>query len=421
MKKKAYKGVEINKINIEKINASVAGKKIVVGIDAAKTKYFASLMDEKRDVLQTIKWEHPLESAGFVSLITNLSAKSFEVALEPTGTYGDPIRNAFILEGIDVYRVSAKRTHDAAEVYDGVPSWHDAKSAAIVAKLHWDGASELWPLRSKNERDLSAAVNTMDCLHKNLQQELNRLEALISRHWPEATNHLGLDSVSLLELFSKIGGPKSISAVSNKARRLMKSVGGSFLADKKIENIIESSSNTVGLYMTQVEEEEFKYLSNRIRDVQKQLKKSKRKVENITKSESSAHDMGKVVGMATSAVLISGAGSPCNYKSSSQWIKSLGLNLKEKSSGKHQGKLTITKRGSGRARRWLYFASLRLINQDEIVKAWYSKKVTRDSGVKMKAIMAVTRKLAAALWHVAQGKRFDTRLMFDVRCLSFAT
>ncbi len=31
--------------------------------------------------------------------------------------------------GIALYRVSPKRVHDAAEVYDGVPSLHDAKAA----------------------------------------------------------------------------------------------------------------------------------------------------------------------------------------------------------------------------------------------------------------------------------------------------
>ena len=62
--------------------------------------------------------------------------------------------------GFEVFRVNPKRSHDAAEVYDGVPSLHDAKSAAIVAKLHLDAASERWAIRSDQERELDGVVNT---------------------------------------------------------------------------------------------------------------------------------------------------------------------------------------------------------------------------------------------------------------------
>jgi hypothetical protein len=37
----------------------------------------------------------------------------------------------------------------------------------------------------------------------------------------------------------------------------------------------------------------------------------------------------------------------------------MGLNLAERSSGKWQGKLKISKRGSSKVRRWLYMAALR--------------------------------------------------------------
>jgi len=75
--------------------------------------------------------------------------------------------------------------------------------------------------------------------------------------------------------------------------------------------------------------------------------------------------------------------------------------------------LRITKRGSGTARMYLYMAALRLIQHDKIIKAWYSKKISRDGGMKMKAIVAIMRKLAAALWHVGKGVAFDASMLFD--------
>jgi hypothetical protein len=35
----------------------------------------------------------------------------------------------------------------------------------------------------------------------------------------------------------------------------------------------------------------------------------------------------------------------------------------------------------------------------------------------MKAIIAIMRKLVTALWHVARGKTFDTRKLFNVERL----
>ena len=67
------------------------------------------------------------------------------MALEPSGTYGDPLRQALSDAGIAVVRVSPKAAHDYAEVFDGVPSQHDGKDAAVVAELAALGKSTPWP------------------------------------------------------------------------------------------------------------------------------------------------------------------------------------------------------------------------------------------------------------------------------------
>lgn len=90
------------------------------------------------------------------------------------------------------------------------------------------------------------------------------------------------------------------------------------------------------------------------------------------------------------------------------------MNLKERSSGESKGGLHITKRGPGIARMMLYMAVLRLLQTDEVVGGWYAKKVGRMGGEqKSKAVVAIMRKLAGALWHVAKGSAFDARKLFD--------
>jgi len=97
------------------------------------------------------------------------------------------------------------------------------------------------------------------------------------------------------------------------------------------------------------------------------------------------------------------------------------LNLKEKSSGKYQGRLRITKWGSGRARQYLWLAVSRWRKKDAIVQAWYAAKVKRDGGSKARAVVALMRKLVRALFHVARGAPMNTDGLFDVSRLRLIT
>ena len=418
MKKGVYRSTEITKVNIEQLAEKVKGKRLVFGVDIAKQdNYGAVMIWGQKDAVITIKWRHPERSREMVQLLKGLGAAKVEVALEPSGTYGDSVRKLFWEEEIEVYRVSAKRSHDAAEVYDGVPSWHDAKSGAVIGKLHVDGASSLWQLEGAKERDLAAVVNTMDMVQQQYQQNANRLEALMARHWPEAGEIVELGGATFLELLGRFGSAEMISLQADEARKLMRRVGGGFLGQKKIEHLISSAQKTIGISMTAIEAEEARFLAQRTRELQKELHQAKKRVERQGAQKKSVVAMSKVTGKTTAAVLVAGGGDPTEYPTPTQWVKGLGLNLKERSSGKHKGRLKITKRGSGRARRWLYFVVLRLIQKDAVIKSWYGRKVVRDGGVKMKALIALMRKIASGLWHVAQGNEFDSRKLFDVKRL----
>ncbi|PXF57673.1 MAG: IS110 family transposase, partial [Deltaproteobacteria bacterium] len=148
-------------------------------------------------------------------------------------------------------------------------------------------------------------------------------------------------------------------------------------------------------------------LCSETRSLQQKASSAQDKVERLTLDTESVNAMIDVIGKKTAAVLHSELGDVSRYDNAGSYVKSMGLNLKEHSSGKHKGKLKITKRGSGTVRMYLYIAVLRLIQKNFIVQAWYQRKLHRDGGTKMKAVVAVIRKLARALWHVGQGKRFD--------------
>ena len=87
----------------------------------------------------------------------------------------------------------------------------------------------------------------------------------------------------------------------------------------------------------------------------------------------------------------------------------MGLNLAERSSGRWQGKLKISKRGSALARRWLYLAALRWL-RDEPVRSWYLRQKEQRRGEAKPAVVGVMRKLALALYQVGgRGAAFEGR------------
>ncbi len=351
-------------------------------------------------------------------MLKELRWDSLEVAMEPSGTYGDSLRTQFQAQGIAVYRVSPKRCHDASEVFDGVPSSHDAKAAAIIGWLHLQGSSEEWPMQGDEQRELTAAIKIMELHDDTYYRYLNRLEALTMRYWPELTRYLKLYSATLLELLMEYGSPGDVVQDIEGAKILMIKTGGCSLKLTKIESVLESAKTSLGVKCVEAEREHVQILCSEIRRFQKLRRQAKSKIEELTYSIDSVREMAPVIGKVTSAVLYTVLGDVREYGNAGSIVKTLGLNLKERSSGKHKGLLRITKRGSGSARRYLYMAVLRLIQRDSIIKAWYQKKVIRDGGIKKKAIVAIMRKLAGALWHVGKGSKFESAKLFDVNRLA---
>lgn len=418
MKKRVYKATKVKKLNLEKLKNEVEGKDIVLSVDVAKEAFMAVVMGKDKERIITISWQHPFESQLFFdTILKELPWRSLEVALEPSGTYGDCLRTYFQEQGVSVYRVSPKRSHDAAEVFDGVPSTHDAKASAIIGWLHLEGSSEIWPMQTNDQRELGAAIQSMKLHDKTFYCYINKLEGLTMRYWPELTQHLQLQSATLLELLMKYGSPESVAQDIEQAKRLMIKTGGSMLKGTKIAKVLESAKISLGVKCIEAERAVLQELCYEIRRLQKLRRQAKRKIEELTKNIDCVREMTPVIGKVTAAILYMTIGDVKEYDNAGSIVKTLGLNLKERSSGKHKGLLRITKRGSGSARMYLYMAVLRLIRRESIIKAWYLKKVSRDGGIKKKALVAIMRKLASALWHVGQGAKFDESKLFDVNRL----
>jgi transposase len=415
MKREAYRAVDVKQVFVESLVADKAGVAAVVGLDVAKSDFLAVVRWSDARFERPWRATCPEEIPDMIYRLQRLAdGRSLTIAMESTGTYGDALRQALTDAKLTVHRVSGKAVHDYAEIFDGVPSQHDGKDAAMVAELTALGKSSPWPYEPLTEFDqeLRYLVERMDVQQRIGMLWLGRLESLLARHWPEATQYLELNSETLLQVLVEYGGPAALAADTKAAKRI-KGWGGSFLKSEKIERFLQVSVSSVGVRQTAVDRRRMQECAQAALSAKHEVQKASGTLEKLAQGHAIIARQAVVVGWATACVLWVYLGDPANYHCAEAYRKAMGLNLKERSSGRYQGQLRITKRGPGAVRRWLYFAAMRLVQQPGVV-AWYEvKKDQRLKGGK-RALVAVMRKLALGLYVVGVGEEFfDARRLFS--------
>ncbi|WP_275100521.1 IS110 family transposase [Sedimenticola hydrogenitrophicus] len=419
MSKYKYRATEFNEVDWTVLRSKVpVCARVIFAVDVAKVDFVVTLLTADRRVLKSIKWSHPQQTRAVVAQAAALGTERVEAVMEPTGTYGDALRGLLKEAGIVVYRVSPKRVHDAAELYDGVPSLHDAKAAYLIGRLHLEGVSQRWREASEQRRDLQAQLKLLGFYQERRQRACNRLEALLARHWPEAPYCLGLDSVSLLKLLCHYGSAAAVAAAPGAASELLRRTGGHFLRSEKCDALLASARTTVGVPATEGERGLIQVLAEELLEVHRRCRLIEKRLEVQVGTDAGLERQAEVIGRVSAVVLRSALGEPGDYPNAASYVKAAGLNLKERSSGKHKGRLKITKRGPSVVRFYDYFAVLRLIRHEGPAKRWYEAKVARDGGTKSKALTALMRKLLKALWHVGRGATFDEAQLFGERSLA---
>lgn len=431
--KKMYRRTSVKKVSLEALKElaiSKGGTGTCVGLDISKDEIVAVVRwaNESFECPWAVK--NPSEISDLVRLLQLLkeTCDSLTVGLESTGTYGEAVRAAMTAAFLEVHRVSTKASSDYKEIFDGVPSQHDGKDAAIIAELVCFDKGTPWPYEPPTEIDqeIRHQVQRLDVFHEHATEWCGRLEAVLAKHWPELTKLLKLKSVTLIQMMLHYGSPARLAA-DPAAREKLRKWGRSGMTPKKIDQIIESARTTLGVPIGAGEMAWLQEIASELQRSILEVKASKNRLENIAESHDSMSGLVGTVGAVTLCVIWSSVGDPRNYDSSGAFLKALGLNLKERSSGKYQGQLSITKRGPGLARKYLYFWAMRATRKPEL-KPWYLdfQKVGRSSSGKdyrkMKGLVALMRKLSRSLWYAhTHEKAFEYGKVFPGRPLEKRT
>ena len=418
MSRKAYRATRVNEVNWEQIARRKEGLGVTLGVDVGKF-----------DVLVVCRWadgrferpwriKNPSEIATLVAFVRQVKAeRELVVAMESSGTYGDALRQALGDGGIEVRRVSGKAAHDYAEVFDGVPSQHDGKDAAVVAELAALGKARPWAYQAADpwEEELTYWVEEMVAQRQMVTLWQGRLEGLLARRWPEASRVLKLSSGTLLRVLKHYGSPQALTADPQAPKRLAR-WGGTRLSPAKIAQLLAGAGSSVGVRTGEWPQRMIRDYAQQALAARQQANRAQRQLRRLAAGHAVLQAQGKVVGVPTACVLWASTGDPRKYHAAGAYRKAMGLNLVEHSSGTYQGHLRISKRGSARTRQWLYFAVLRLVQRCG-VRPWYQAKKAHDPDGAQRTLVAVMRKLAVALYYVGvHDEEFQPQRLFGRIC-----
>lgn len=423
MKKRTYRSTAIQDVTLSELSRLLgAALEAIVAIDIAKQKMVFALATMAGETLKLVRFEHPRQTRLFLELLEGLGAAGvkLQIVMESTGSYGDALRYQLTSRSLPVFQVDPKRCHDASMVFDGVPSQHDAKACTVMAQLHARGISRRYEPRVAEEKRARALIDRHRLLMRPLTQLAGTLEALVATYWPELMPYLGQRARWHLELLAELPGPLAVARDQDGARALLRRVTRGAMRPERIEEIVGASVGSLGVPMG---DDDVRLVHATVRPMlrlREEIALLEKEADSFvsTQASSGVKNIAQTIGTMTALALLGDVGDPKRYASGATLQKALGLNLRERSSGEHQGRLRITKRGPARTRQYLYLAALRHIQYDSVVRAWFAKRC--GEGSKVRAIVAVMRKLVLALPHLARGEPFDSRKLFDVRRLDLS-
>ena len=423
--KRNYRLVCVKDISLEVLCETAltkGGTGTCVGLDVAKDEIVSVVRWPDETFERPWKIENPVEIDELLQrlLLLKENCDSLTIGLESTGTYSESVRYAMTAAGLEVHRVSGKAVSDYKEIFDGVPSQHDGKDAAMIAELTCYGKGTPWPYQplSENEQAIRHQVARLAAYRTQTNQWLGRVEGILARHWPELTGYLRLGSATLLNICSDYSSPAAVAA-SDASRQQLRSWGRGQLAWSKIDAIIESARTTSGVPIGESEMFWLKELAGQAIAGLAAVNSAEKELRKLAEEHESMKPYVQAVGAVTLCTIWATVGDPRQYSSSGAFLKALGLNLKELSSGKRKGELAITKRGPSLARKLLFYWALRGVQHPRL-KGWYRQfqRVGKSTGGnsehrKMKGLVAMMRKLCKSLWYVYhRGEEFDYAKVF---------
>ena len=418
----------------DKLN-QVTENTLIVGMDIAKSTHYACFVDERGRVLEKAFAVHQSRE-GFEALYQNVlrAMKVHEktdviVGIEPTGHYW--MNLAYFLDsyGIPLVMVNPLHVKRSKELDDNLQTKNDKKDAVVIARLMKDGRFSYPRILKDIEAELRIGSTLRSKLTEDLSSLKNRIIRWLDRYFPEFTQVYPTFGKMAFATLEKTPLPQDI--VGKTAEELVflyRQVEGMRAPQlPKARLLVDVANQSIGLTEgSQMARFEIATLIRQYRLLVEEIEVVNSQLAELAKSTEEYVYLSSVPGLgdATIVDLLSEVGSFSHYEDPRQLIKLAGLTLRENSSGQHQGRKRISKRGRKRLRNVLFKVIVPLIRHNEAFKRLHEYYTTRQQNpLRGKQSMVVLcGKLLKVLHGICKKKvHFDERhMMNDLHCLAAA-
>lgn len=385
----------------------------IVGVDIAKNVHWAGIiLPNGREIKKSFSFNN--NKRGFESLVnevknilTMLNIKKVIIGMEPTGHYWKAFaRYIKKIEWIHVVTVNPKKVKDSKELDDNSQTKNDKKDCITIARLIKDARYFEPYLPEGIWAELRNLSNTRAELVRKQNAVKNRIIATMDEYFPEYTNAIKIFSRTSEEILKRCPFPEDIKSLGKEGLldHIKDTVKRGY-SKKQVETIYElaeeSVGTTEGVISAKFQLEMYRKEANLLIE---QIGKAEEKLEEQLKETGYYESLISIpgIGIVSAAMLVGEIGDISRFNSYEQIRRYAGLNLVENSSGKHQGKTTISKRGRNLLRSILYRMAFTMIGKNEEMKKLYKYLTTRKENQlkKKQAIVAVIGKILQIIYTV---------------------
>ena len=392
---------------------------ILVGIDIGKTKHTFSIIDRGTGEILLNPSVFDNNQNGFLLLIKQLKAydkADILIGMEDTGHYHFALLKYLLDSRYTVALINPTTTDLTRKLQGDITKNDPLDSLTICDVISSNQRKKPYRVTKVNSFELYEQKQ-LTRHHHNLKEELNiyknRLQKCIDIVFPEFNSlfcsKYGVVYMNILKTFS------SAEAIANADIRSIRKCFDFKGQGKRISLSAEQLKSVAKLSIgipSAAEEIQIRHLVSQIELLEEQLSEIDKRIEEFSVKSNSTILSIPGISHFSGTSIIAELGDICNYKKSSQIIKFAGVAPYHYESSQYTAQHTaITKKGSKYLRKTLYQIILPVINNNEVFRRYYNKKLSEGKGHRCAQGHCI-RKLLRVIYHLlSTGQQFNPELL----------
>lgn len=394
----------------------------VVGIDIAKNKHFAVILDPVGQTIQP-PFAFANDRAGFDSLIDRVDQMAarhlinhWVFGFEASGGYEKPLASFLVDKGHDVVQVSSYAVKRQREMMTGSTDKNDAKDSVSIAYLIRQGFVEFYHLPRLEQENLSGLVLLNEHLKaRRTQLKLKIKQNVLKYTFPELESFCkNVESQFAMELLTQFPTPHDIVQVGKLEfkKTMLPRLKGKRLAFY-LDEVYSLAEHSIGLKLDRwtTKALELQTYIAELRVVEQQRISIVKRMTNLLERRDDYDLIRSIpgIGLETGSAFLAEIGDIGRFGTDRQLISFAGLDLVNYQSGNFEGKPRISKRGRPLIRKVAYQAVNATIisSRDNALKRKYREIIAKQGNtkdVRQKAKLKLCAKLLRIVFAVLSKK-----------------